>query len=635
MSTGKKVWLIISIAVSVLLTVAIGLGAFMLLTGRISIDKQSVNAKPVTLQDDQLQSTVQQVEYAALSQWLGEYYWYVHGGYETKAFLCENAYVADFDKDQNTDLIVAGKDGAFFVFSFDPKNTATRKALDLGDSYGSAIYIDNSNTIYRANLYNHGGGMPGEDGINVNHGEAFSSWNGQQWNKHFVTEDRSLFRVTGWPNTPQYEYLRDQMYYEIEGKEVTEQAWNTHKETIGLHDPSVPISDLATLSIEGDCHTQLVSALLDHFGKNFSSDLITQQGDYDGDGQSETIIVLPTLYKTWYDSCPASTSGQLIQKEFANHTAILLIDVENGKTVVRCTVAQEPVSYGSDLSVSTQNGYLRLNDQDIYLPGVVSNDPAAAYAYMKSRYTDLTILYAVSADVSDAPGNETIFTTTVEDKYYTYVVGVNGNAYFTSYEINDAIYLVSLNGKPHLMSYYMNKRDGGASYYSYVIYRIAANGDLVSVEENDYTLSADQQDATAAANFFNRFNAYTNNMTVVYDPYRLTGQQWVTPDNATYGTPPAEPMEATGEQLGYVQIKDPKSWLNLREGPGTNYPCIYLEPGNKKSIVKQAQGSPVTILETINTGDAKNPVWYKVRINYAGREIVGYSSQTFIRLANE
>ena len=85
--------------------------------------------------------------------------------------------------------------------------------------------------------------------------------------------------------------------------------------------------------------------------------------------------------------------------------------------------------------------------------------------------------------------------------------------------------------------------------------------------------------------------------------------------------------------LGFVQINDPKSWLNLREGPGTNYPCVYTEPGNKKSIVKQAQGSPVTILETIETGDAKNPVWVKVRITYAGQEIVGYSSKKYIRVA--
>ena len=87
--------------------------------------------------------------------------------------------------------------------------------------------------------------------------------------------------------------------------------------------------------------------------------------------------------------------------------------------------------------------------------------------------------------------------------------------------------------------------------------------------------------------------------------------------------------------MGFVQIADPASWLNLREGPGTEYDRVLLDSSDPDSFVRQALGSPVTVLETIETGDPENPVWLKIRITYGDREIIGYSSKTYIRLVDE
>ena len=87
--------------------------------------------------------------------------------------------------------------------------------------------------------------------------------------------------------------------------------------------------------------------------------------------------------------------------------------------------------------------------------------------------------------------------------------------------------------------------------------------------------------------------------------------------------------------MGFVQINDPSSWLNLRQGPGTNYPQVLMDESDPNSFIKQALGAPVTVLETVETGDVANPVWVKVRISYGDREYVGYSSKSYIRIPGE
>ena len=62
---------------------------------------------------------------------------------------------------------------------------------------------------------------------------------------------------------------------------------------------------------------------------------------------------------------------------------------------------------------------------------------------------------------------------------------------------------------------------------------------------------------------------------------------------------------------------------------------MLMDPADPDSYVRQAKGSPVTVLETIETEDPENPVWVKIRITYGDRELVGYSSKTYIRLLDE
>ncbi len=254
------------------------------------------------------------------------------------------------------------------------------------------------------------------------------------------------------------------------------------------------------------------------------------------------------------------------------------------------------------------------------------------------------------ADVTDFEQDEVVGLCRNNGVWYG-LVSVRFNDEYRSLFCEDvtdmAMYLVEQNGKGYVMTYTQSMAqtaDGGSNMTNrYQLFRYNTAGEKDILEEKEVTYNSNSSDATAVAEFFAACNGYLANGDVIVDPYRLQGKAWL--GSADYGSipddsliedqqnTPAYPPEDGEEMLGFVQINDPKSWLNLREGPGTNYPCVYTEPGNKKSIVKQAQGSPVTILETIETGDAKNPVWVKVRITYAGQEIVGYSSKKYIRVA--
>ena len=264
--------------------------------------------------------------------------------------------------------------------------------------------------------------------------------------------------------------------------------------------------------------------------------------------------------------------------------------------------------------------------------------------YYENGYGDCALK---SSQVCDYGEEEVVGLCRADGDWYGLVsVLAEGNptSLFCEKMTDKAMYLVQRDGLWYILVYSqtMNSAaDGGNTVTNqFQVFRFDANGEKVVLDEKKVTYNTTTADATATSNFFAACNQYLENAQIVVDPYRLQGKMW--PDSVDYGTIPNEstledqqntPAYPQEETLGFVQINDPKTWLNLREGPGTNYPCVYMEPGNKKSIVKQAQGSPVTILETIETGDAKNPTWVKIRISYGGKEIVGYSSKKYIRVA--
>ena len=106
----------------------------------------------------------------------------------------------------------------------------------------------------------------------------------------------------------------------------------------------------------------------------------------------------------------------------------------------------------------------------------------------------------------------------------------------------------------------------------------------------------------------------------------------VSEGTAQGGQQTTEPTQPSNEETGYVHLNDPGAWLNVRQGPGTQYPCVLSNPYDPMSFVMVANGAAVTVLESVTTTDWANPVWLKIRVTYGGKEYVGYSSKNFINI---
>lgn len=81
-------------------------------------------------------------------------------------------------------------------------------------------------------------------------------------------------------------------------------------------------------------------------------------------------------------------------------------------------------------------------------------------------------------------------------------------------------------------------------------------------------------------------------------------------------------------KTGTVRVSG--DWLNLRSGPSTDYNRVLVDQRDRKSYVKQINGSIVTITGTTNTKDKENPIWLTIQIIYEGKRLAGYSSQRYI-----
>lgn len=251
-----------------------------------------------------------------------------------------------------------------------------------------------------------------------------------------------------------------------------------------------------------------------------------------------------------------------------------------------------------------------------------------------------------TVDVSDIPGAEYLCLCQRDGVWYLLIfVFENGDPrpIYAMDLSSSAVYLVEQDGKQCLLTYSQYNSDN-YTHYSYSLLRFGDTG-ASTLLANEYVGYYDTDaDATAVAQFFEKLNVYLIKIIVIRDPYRLTGRMWLKQEETELGTVPAESASEQPEEtqpdtqapvMGFVQINDPSSWLNLREGPGTEYPQVLVDPNNPNSFVKQALGAPVTVLETVTTEDSVNPVWLKVRISYGDREIIGYSSKNYIRIPGE
>lgn len=248
-------------------------------------------------------------------------------------------------------------------------------------------------------------------------------------------------------------------------------------------------------------------------------------------------------------------------------------------------------------------------------------------------------------DISDSEGSEIICLLKMNDKWSLYVLRLElGKPVEVERreltDENTAYYLVSHDDTTYMLEYTQSIEatdDNNVKYdYSYKLYRFGT-GDDMKVEDEDYlSYTNEDEDATNASEFFSSLSNYLNfDVIVIYDPFVLTGQQWISDDEIDEGQRPQQTIETEEgveeqKRIGFVEV-DADSWLNFRVGAGIKNDKVLVDPKNPESFIKLAKGTPVTILEEVEIEDRENPLWYKIQINYGDSTLTGYSSATYIR----
>lgn len=549
------------------------------------------------------------------------------------------AYMGDIDQDGDLEFVC----------------TDVAYTFDLSDGYNATINWEQGGNSYctdaDGNFYLFSGMGDGYgEGSNWYefYSDWYSVWDGSQWVETMTCSQEDIYSY--YDNVVADAPYSTEFTAEIDGESVSEDEWVDHMNQLSIEECDSNTRTLSTFSMDAKHCDSIVDELKDYFEDNY--EISKASLDADDDGEKELFIAVHNPLHRWIDAL-IENSDFAIETDWmgydftSDYTVILVVDPTEDDVVISAHCIKDIVNVDKQ-NIIYNDGYLVVSDQIVTLPrsyktisALDSDEKDEVYQYLLTfldhagyecygfKYTDLS-----------TTGNQEILAVCADSEGWHSLLFTLQNGHLTAiWKANledSAIYLVDWNGKQHLMDYYQWVNNvSGTLYtrYSYSLFRF--DGDYV-YDEIDYqtiSYSNSDKDATAVSNFFKQFNQYFDSATIIGDPYSITGNQWASDNDMDYGTMPENNTAAQNEKLGYVQIEDPASFLFLREGPGKEYDPVLIDPNNKNSYVKQAQGSPVTILEEVYTGDSENPVWVKIRIHYGDREIIGYSSKTYIREA--
>ncbi len=410
-------------------------------------------------------------------------------------------------------------------------------------------------------------------------------------------------------------------------------------------------------------------------GLNNGSRYISQ--DYDNDGEDEYLFIVRYSTDSWLDVLLEAQNREQT-KDWEDYEpyvpdenydyrreGYVYADVDEKGVVFHC-VTSTYVDHGYETNISWNNSTLKIEFLVPYSEPIICEyfcesakdtrvqlerndneygDIAKRYIdYIYNRFQGVAVetkpvIKIKYSDLCDIPGKECVLV--VNDCSGSYVEVCTfycGRVVvlYRLYENEGSVFLTNIGGKEHIMYYSQERFDdfGVGTNYCYKTIRFNQNcrpiyHDYQSITIYDNTPPTENHNA-----FFNGFNALLATAKVCLDNYELTGYKYMQESDINVsGDEQSKYLVISNcnrTKSGFVHIQDIESWLNFREGPSTKYNKILLDSADSKSFVKQAKGSAVTVIDTVNTGDEKNPVWVKIQIKYADRTLVGYSSQNYI-----
>ncbi len=567
-------------------------------------------------------------------------------------------FVGDTDADGEPELAHSGV-GLFFDIAED------RKLTYQFSQSGLTFHTDREGTFYiEASIGDTHEEQQGDQLLSYDYfRQWYDVWKDGAWETVLTSEEESIQECFYDADSGYFAYgdvLEESCAFTKFDHVVTREEYTAYIERIGMREVTSLPGDFTVTRFGAEYTESLLEAISEYLVDAYDGSILRQ--DIDGDGWEETIFALPNLITPWLQSLRENLTGepntaeQILEGTLSparDYTAILIADLVGDEVVVSAHCALNYVGLYDGMDLEYRDQGLWLDDTLIYIPDTfatledLSQEQYAGVlkglaGFLESGGYSQVILR--SADISDAPGREMLCLCYRGGNWHLLVVVFregSPHVIWNSCLDNSAVYLTQVDGKEAILWYnqdmYLTMDGQICTQYSYDVLRFGGNLEFDYLDNHGITYFDNDVDASLVSAFFDQFNSYLVKALVIADPYQLLGNAWLASDQADYGQPPQEPeQEQAGEyQLGFVDIKDPGSWLNLREGPGTNYDRVLTDPKDPDSFVRQARGAPVTVLEIVKTDDKNYPEWVHIRITYGNQTIEGYSAKAFIRLQEE
>lgn len=613
-------------------------------TGKLAANELSFESDSKVVQTkfqpEELDLLTQQAEYAMVAATLQKQSFDI--GLAASGYNYDAAtHVGDLDQDGDLEMVYGYQSLTFDVSDGYYANIVM-------EEYGNLLMLGQDDRLY---TYGTLGDTDDIDGVwYTDYSSVYKAWDGRQWNT--VMGDHTKAKEVASASGSGVERETVEFYGEIDGKEVSETEWNAHLEDLALQRVTTTAADFTSVTVEKKHRNAVEQELFAYLQEHHDcGEKIVF--DADGDGQKEVFMTVSNPLQVYLDSLESQQSYQM-QREWldydfeSGYTVILVSDPTDDAVVISAYCVKGYMSvYEEDISYD--DGYLTVDGQTVALSSDYSSirdlsrkQKDNVYSYVKDILENAGVsTYGFKwTDLCDSSNQELLCICNHSGTWYAYLFTLQDGQLRLVWQTdlqNSACYLVEKNNKQYLLDYYQWVNSLGGNFYtrySYNLFRFGEDYLPIDADYQEISYSNNDQDATQISDFFNKFNALFKDAVIIGDPYGITGNQWDSDSSMDYGTMPENTGTVSEGKLGYVQIEDPASFLFLREGPGKEYDPVLIDPSNKDSYVKQALGSPVTILEEVQTGDSENPVWVKLRIQYGDREVIGYSSKRYIREAN-
>lgn len=560
----------------------------------------------------------------------------------------------DYDGDGYPNLLLGVN--SHLDFSLTPRRSIDYRTEAFHEMGGlnHTIYTDNAGNIYKFDRVEEGFDITvdGKPAWYTEICHTYSMWQNGAWEVVITYRGHNTVVYEETAEGQQVVQETDNGTATYFGKTGTRAELNAWLQEIGMTQVTSRPCEYVQNVFDPACWDSLLEALDAYLKENYSRYREMLLQDIDGDGQQEAVFLIPGFVDTWLESLLDKGSIPMNQAmnaflwnfpEILQPTGAVVAEIEGDQLLVTAHCSMEDISLDGDVTVTCKDGRLYFNGQAVYQNGSFGDldetqIPQELEAYM-AEY-GYGHFFCRRVDLSALEGQEYLCVGCRDDRWYLFVfVILRGNpvVLYTNSLQNSAMFLTEYEGVQAILSYYQTvyEQNGeNVTQYSFQVSRIDESGNETVLDSAHISYSDSDLDATRIAQFFQKPGAYLLKVVVIYDHYQLTGSLWMSPENVEYGTTPEEPETVPGEmpQLGFVQIQDPSSWLHLRVGPGVEYDKVLMNPDDPDSFVRQALGSPVTVLETAEANDPANPVWVRVRITYQDRVIEGWSSKTYIRM---